>query len=125
MSGGVCSTLVLMAHGSRDPAWRASVQLMIEALQQELGEDVVRLAYMEHTSPTLPEVVAAVARNGVRRVRVLPIFLAAQGHVERDVRPLVEHARAMFPQVDLEFLPPLGQLAAFRAMIRGIAIDSD
>jgi sirohydrochlorin cobaltochelatase len=117
--------LILIAHGSRDPAWRASVESVMAALDAELGPGQVRLAYMELMPPTLGDVVADAARDGIERIRVLPLFLARQGHVDRDVVPQVETVRAAYPQVRIDLLPPIGQLEGFRELLRRIALERE
>ena len=42
-----------------------------------------------------PDVVSGAAEAGVTSFRVLPLFLAPQGHVEKDVRPLTEEVPEM------------------------------
>lgn len=113
--------LVLVAHGSRDGRWRASVERVVEALQSDLGRDAIRLAYMEHTPPTLMDLTGEAARSGAPRVRVLPLFLAQEGHVERDIVPLVNEAREAWPQVEVELLEPMGQHPEFLDALGRIA----
>jgi hypothetical protein len=66
--------LILLAHGSRDPRWRASVQKLAESVRAKLGCEPVRVAYLEG-SPALPDLAADAARAGVKRLRILPFFL--------------------------------------------------
>jgi sirohydrochlorin cobaltochelatase len=113
--------LILIAHGSRDARWRAAVESVIDELARDLGPGRVRLAYMDCTPPTLMDVASEGARAGVRRIRVLPLFLATEGHVERDIEPLVEQARKALHGITFELLPPLGQHPEFRAVIASIA----
>lgn len=113
--------LVLVAHGSRDPAWRASVEGIVRELERDLGPDRVRLAYMDCAPPTLLDVVSQAAEGGVEEFRVLPLFLAPQGHVERDVRPVTEAVQKAWPGLDIELLPPLGQQPEYREALARIA----
>lgn len=117
--------LVLVAHGSRDPAWRASVEVIVERLERDLGPDRVRLAYMDCAPPTLHDVVSGAAHAGVVSFRVLPLFLAPQGHVEKDVRPLTEDVRRAWPELDIELLPALGQQPEYRQALAHIARRTD
>ncbi len=113
--------LILIAHGSRDARWRNSVEGVVDSLAADLGPGRVRLAYMDCTPPTLLDVASEAARDGARRVRVLPLFLASEGHVERDIEPLVADVRKALHPLTVELLPPLGQHPEFRAAITGIA----
>ncbi len=113
--------LILIAHGSPHPAWRASVEELVESLQADLGEDRVRLAYLQCAPPTLGDVAAEAVRAGARAIRVLPLFLAEAGHVQRDIHPLVEQLRQADPSVEVTILPPLGRQPLFRELLREIA----
>ncbi|MGD2215898.1 MAG: CbiX/SirB N-terminal domain-containing protein [Gemmatimonadales bacterium] len=115
--------LILVAHGSRDPKWRASVEEMTELLQSELGPDKLRLAYMDHTPPTLDDVMSEAVEAGVARVRVLPLFIANEGHVERDIRPVVDRLRRVHRSVEVELLAALGQHRSFLEFLAGIALE--
>jgi sirohydrochlorin cobaltochelatase len=114
--------LILLAHGSRDPRWRASVQKLAESVRAKLGCEPVRVAYLEG-SPALPDLAADAARAGVKRLRILPLFLAADGHVLRDVHPLVDRLRQTEPALEVELLPPVGQHPLFAELLCKIAVE--
>ncbi len=109
--------LIVIAHGSPKEAWRESVEGLLRSLQEETGEDRVRLAYLEHGPPTLDETLSEVIAEGATTVRILPLFLAGDGHVTADIRPLVDEARSRYGQVDLELLPAVGQHPLFRELL--------
>ena len=114
--------LILIAHGSRDGRWRSSVERVVESLQDGLGRNAVRLAYMEHTPPTLMDLATEAARSGLERVQVLPLFLAEEGHVERDIVPLVDEVRRAWSEMDVELLEPMGQHPEFLEALGRIAV---
>jgi sirohydrochlorin cobaltochelatase len=116
--------LILVAHGSHDPNWRASVEQVTESLQADLGQDRVQLDYMDCTPPTLEDVVSEAVQAGVARMRVLPLFLANEGHVDRDIRPMVEQIREIHRSVEVELLPAVGQHRPFRELLAKIAIET-
>ena len=118
--------LILIAHGSRNPAWRASVERVVAETERRLGDGhMVRLAYMDCTPPTLQDVLAEVGHPDLERVDVLPLFLADEGHVNRDVGPLVEEARQAFPHLSITLLPAMGQHPAFVTLLYEIAVESE
>ncbi len=80
---------------------------------------------MDHTPPTVMDVASAAARRGTHRIRVLPLFLAEEGHVERDIQPLVDDVRATWPDVDVELLAPVGQHPEFRTALSAIALRTN
>ena len=116
--------LILFAHGSRDPRWRATFEKLTADLSSDLGPGSVRLAYMEFAAPTLLDVVEEAARDGVARLRLLPLFLSAGGHVLNDIPPQVEAARSRHPEIEITVLPPIGENPRFAALLREIAIEA-
>ena len=117
--------LILIAHGSHNPGWRTSVEGVVHEAQRELGERAtVRLAYMDCTPPTLLDVAEDAVRSGVTLLRVLPLFLANQGHVDRDIRPLVEQVRQNYPQLKVELMQAMGQHPAFVKLLYEIGAES-
>jgi sirohydrochlorin cobaltochelatase len=116
--------VIFIAHGSRDPNWRASVEALIESLRADLGRDRVGLAYMDCTPPTLMDAASEAVGAGATCVRVVPLFLTEEGHVERDIRPMVEQVGEAFSNVDVTLQPAVGRHPLFREMLRQIAVSS-
>ncbi len=117
MSTGV----ILLAHGSRDPKWRAPFQQIVANCAATVGVDGVRLAYMEIADPTLADAVAELAAAGHTRIRVLPLFMSAGGHVAKDIPKQLDVQRAAHPSIDFEQLPPIGQHQVFYDLIEQLA----
>lgn len=119
---GSGARLILFVHGSRDPGWLAPFERLAAELQRELGEERVRLACMEFVSPTLPEVAEEAVRDGVSELRVLPLFISAGGHVERDIPEQASGIEREHPALAVELLPAVGEDPKFRAMLRDLAL---
>jgi sirohydrochlorin cobaltochelatase len=115
--------LILAVHGSRDEGWRASVKKVVEALQADVGPDRVQLAYMDCAPPSIEDVVSAAVHAGVDSLRVLPLFIADEGHVNRDIRPVVEGLRETYTSVRVEMLPAVGQHPLFRELLATIVAE--
>lgn len=109
--------LILLAHGSRRPAWRRP----FDALADRLGPDV-HLAFLEGCPPTLSEAVGQAAAAGADAVAVLPVFWSSGGHVARDVPGEVAAAEAAHG-LPVEVLPTVGEHPAIIAALAGIAAD--
>jgi sirohydrochlorin cobaltochelatase len=117
--------VIFIAHGSRDPRWRASVEEVFASVQGELGPDRVGLAYMDCAPPTLLDVASEAIQRGVEKVRVLPLFLAPEGHVDRDIRPLVDEVRRVHPSLEVTLLTPMGQQPLFRDFLYRSGVETD
>ena len=116
--------LILYVHGSKDPRWRAPFQALERRVQEDLGEASVRLAYMEFAEPTLQQVVAESAGSGHRRLRLLPLFLAAGAHLANDLPEQVGEVRDANPGVEIEVLPPIGEHPRFVELIEELVKET-
>jgi sirohydrochlorin cobaltochelatase len=113
--------LILIAHGSRDPMWRESLEALTAVVQGGSPGSEVRLAFMQFTGPTLPEVVEEGWARGIREFRLLPLFMASAGHVDKDIRPMVEELAQRLPGGRLELLTPIGENRSFQKLVTKIA----
>lgn len=116
--------LVLFTHGSRDPRWLEPFEKLEEALKSKLGDDGVRLAHMEISSPTLLEVAEEAHRRGVKEIRLLPLFMAGGGHVANDVPRQAREAEALWPGLTVEVLPAVGEHPTLTELLLDIAVES-
>ena len=69
----------------------------------------MRLAYLEKMTPTLDQAIASLEHEGVRSIRVVPLFLGAGGHVKDDLPRLVSAARAAHPGLKITLEDPIGE----------------
>lgn len=112
------SCLVLMAHGSKNANWLLPFQQLAKDLQNDVGEHRVHLCFMELASPSLEELAQQLQSEGVRRVRLLPLFLASGSHLCQDVPQQIAKLRIQFPDLMIEQLPPIGESAKFAELLR-------
>jgi len=117
------SRLVIFAHGSPDIRWRLPFEELTASLTERHGADKVGLAYMEFAHPSLAEVAREAARDGKSRLRVLPLFLAAGGHMSEDIPLQVAAVQMSFPQVRIELLQPIGEHPRVKELFREIACN--
>lgn len=101
-------TLVVFAHGARDPAWARPVEQLAARLRDTLTGWTVEAAYLERMTPGIDETLDALAARGVREIALLPVFWSAQGHVDQAVPMLAERMQAR--GVVLRALPVLSDL---------------
>lgn len=101
--------ILLFAHGARDPRWSAPLERLAEVVRATDASLEVAPAFLEFMSPTLPDAIAQAVEQGVERVRVVPVFLAAGGHVKRDLPRMLDEAKALHPGLAIELAPVLGE----------------
>ena len=67
------------------------------------------LAYLELMQPTLPDCAALLHGEGVRSLRVVPVFLGSGGHLKEDLPKLVAKIRGSYPDFEITVEPPIGE----------------
>lgn len=116
--------LVLFAHGSADPQWRASFESLEHAVRRARGDGAVRLCYMEFCAPTLLDAAAEAVRDGIRTLQILPLFMAGGAHLSRDLPAQAERVRERYPDLQVEVLPPVGEDPRFQALLLDRALEA-
>lgn len=104
---------LLVAHGSRNPLSAAAHQELCAAVAERSstvagGPVEVRPAYLELSSPSIPDAIDAAVQQGATSIRVLPHFLGPGNHVMVDIPALVDEARTRHPGVDIDLAEHLG-----------------
>jgi len=85
----VSRPLVLVAHGSRDPAAGACVSQLASVVRKRLPETDVRIGFVDVRRPSVAD-----ALHGVAEAVVVPAFLAVGFHVRADLPAQLAHAGA-------------------------------
>lgn len=117
------TTLILFAHGARDPAWSQPLQRLQAVLARRCPSHSVLLAFLELMEPALPDCIAAAVASGSRRIVVIPAFMARGAHLRRDLPALLDQARALYPEVEIRSTEALGEVeAVMAAMAEWVAI---
>lgn len=113
------SAIILFAHGARDPRWALPFERIQALVSASLPGTPVELAFLERMTPDLPTAVARVARAGVERLTVIPLFLGAGGHVKDDVAALVRDLEQKYAALQFYVTSPIGEDDELVAAIAG------
>jgi sirohydrochlorin cobaltochelatase len=114
------SCLLLLAHGSKNANWLIPFQQLTEGLKKDLGENCAHLCYMEIASPTLEEMAQQLYTEGIRHVRLLPLFLAKGSHLCEDVPAQLAQLKTQFPDLAIDLLPPIGENPQFAESMHSV-----
>ena len=115
--------VVVFAHGSRDPLWRAPVEAVAQSIAQRDPEALVASAYLELCGPDMPTAVADLVARGATRVRVLPLFFGMGKHAREDLPNIMQDLAQRHPGVALEQLPTAGEDPRLTALLAQIALE--
>ena len=102
--------LVLFAHGARDPRWADTVNALAARIAERSPSLAIEPAFLEFMTPDLAGAVDALVGRGVRSVVVAPVFLAAGGHVLRDLPDRLAAIATRHPGLSVRVEPALGSL---------------
>jgi sirohydrochlorin cobaltochelatase len=116
--------VVLFAPGNDEARLRRWSEELHVTLRNELGKDRVRLAYVNAGSPSLAEVAEEAANDGVTRLRILPLFLAQGGPLEREIPEQVAVVKGQVPGITVELLPSVGEHPRMRTLIHALAREA-
>ena len=100
--------LLLLAHGSRQPAWAQPFEAVLATLRANRPELDVALAYLESMQPSLPQALDAAGASGCTQVNLVPLFLGAGGHLQRDIPLAVREAQTRHPGLEVRVAPAAG-----------------
>ncbi len=115
--------VILFAHGSRDPLWHRPVEAVAARMRALAPHVPVRCAYLELSTPALPEAAAELVAAGATSVRIVPMFLGTGRHAREDLPALVARLRADHPATAFELPPAVGEDARMIELLATMALE--
>jgi sirohydrochlorin cobaltochelatase len=116
--------LVLFGHGARDPRWADTMEALAERIGALDPELPLQLAFLEFMSPDLSAAVDVLVARGVRSIVVAPVFLAAGGHVLRDLPDRLAAIAERHPGLRVTVEPALGSHLSVIDAMAGICVGA-
>jgi sirohydrochlorin ferrochelatase len=112
LSGSPERAVLLVAHGSRNPAAEVVVRELAAQVRAGLPGREVAVAYLDFTSPTVGEALRELADAGVGAVVAVPLLFAPGYHVRVDLPAAIAEVRVGRPWLDVVIALPLGAAPA-------------
>ena len=116
------SALVLFAHGSRDPKWAEPFKVIQGLIRAQAPDMPVELAFLELMQPDIEACLSGLVNQGVTRVSIVPIFLAAGRHLREDLPALVASIQTQYPDLVINVTAPIGDIPEFQSAIAKLAL---
>jgi sirohydrochlorin cobaltochelatase len=120
--------LLLMAHGSPDPAANQPIEQVAARIRDTSRYAQVVVCYMDLNQPSIPTAIDDLAARGARRLVAVPYFLQLGGHVAEDLPATIDAARRRHASAEIILAEHLGynallvEVIAERVIERGIKI---
>lgn len=116
------AAVVLFAHGSRDPQWRAQIDAVADEILRQSPQSTVRCAFLELMTPSLHDAVQALVQQGHNAIRVVPMFLGIGRHAREDLPALIGELRERHPGLHLALEPAIGEQPEMTRCMARIAL---
>ncbi|MFO0865934.1 MAG: CbiX/SirB N-terminal domain-containing protein [Gemmataceae bacterium] len=102
------TALLLMAHGSRSREANADLEYVAEQLCDGAYDPVIA-SFLELAEPSILDGGRRCCEAGAKRVVMLPYFLSAGVHFQRDLQGIREQLASEHPQVEFVLAEPMGR----------------
>lgn len=110
------SGVILMGHGSREPATEAEIRELCAVLALQAPGTRFAHAFLNQ-EPKLEAAAATLVAAGCTHIRVLPLLVFIGRHMIDDVPAELERLRALHPAVTFAAEPYLFRLPGFSALL--------
>src|SRR3989337_4421011 len=81
--------LVLIGHGSKLPYNRENLEKLAEILRKKSRFKTVAVSCMVRNKPTIPEAIEEIVKRGVKKIVLVPAFLAAGVHTTQEIPEMI------------------------------------
>lgn len=113
--------LVVFAHGSRAPGANEAVRALAAAAARAAGLERSEAAFLAPHRPSLEDVVAGFAADGVTRVLVVPYFVMSGLHLTEDLPQIVAALSRQHPGVEIRLAGSLESHPGIADIVRDLA----
>lgn len=112
------TAILLMAHGSRRAEANQELFDLAGRLLQEGRYRIVEASFLELADPDIVAGGRACVARGANVVLMIPYFLSAGVHLNRDLVEARDTLASEFPEVEFRLGPPLGPHALLDSLVR-------
>ncbi len=102
------TAVLLIAHGSRQDAANDDLRQLASRLADRGDYPIVQASFLELAEPDIRKGGDFCVSQGVRRVLLVPYFLSAGVHLNRDLTAARDELAQRHPEVKFLLGPPLG-----------------
>jgi precorrin-8X/cobalt-precorrin-8 methylmutase len=83
------TALVLIGHGSKLPYNKENLEKLAEILRRKSRFTTVEISFMVRNKPSIPEAIDEIAKRGIKKVVLVPAFLAAGVHTTQEIPEMI------------------------------------
>ncbi len=116
--------ILLFGHGAKNPEWAAPFVAIRAAILARDSSALVESGFLELMRPTFDEAVDALVARGATRIVVVPVFMAAGVHINKDLPQLAAQAMDRYSSVEISLAAPVGAAPAVLAAMADYALSA-
>jgi sirohydrochlorin ferrochelatase len=105
--------LVALAHGSRDPRSKATIEALVAETRQMRPDLRIEVAFLDLAKPSFHTVVDRLVKAGYDEIVVVPLLLVEAFHARVDVPEVIAEATTRHPGLQIRATAVLGLEARF------------
>lgn len=99
---------IILAHGSKRPETKLILDSIISKVSKKSGIKNIDGAYLQLCEPLLEEVLKKQYENGIRNIKVMPLFLFDGIHVLKDIPEYIEEITKELPGLEVTLTSHIG-----------------
>ncbi len=101
--------ILLVSHGSQSKKTKEEVSRLIVRLQGKTAVKIIKYAFLEIESPSIPDGIRECIEQGADEIVVLLNFLNSGKHVDIDIPRIIQEAKTKYPHVRFLTTKAVGQ----------------
>lgn len=117
-------SIVLFAHGSRDPEWHKPMEAVANQIRAMDPQTLVCCAYLELSTPKLDAAVQTLLDQGASTIRIVPVLLGVGKHAREDLPLLVQALKVQHPHITIQLQSAVGENTKLIELLAKIALDA-
>jgi sirohydrochlorin cobaltochelatase len=102
--------ILLFGHGARNPEYAEPFRRIRATMLARDPQARVEIGFLELQQPSFEDAIAALAGQGVKSIRVVPIFFAPGKHVLKDLPERAAAALDRYPDLEMEVADAVGMI---------------
>jgi precorrin-8X/cobalt-precorrin-8 methylmutase len=83
------TALVLIGHGSKLPYNKENLEKLADMLRRKSRFKTVEISFMVRNKPSIPEAIEGIVKRGIKKIVLVPAFLAAGVHTEQEIPEMI------------------------------------
>ena len=116
--------ILLFGHGAKNPEWAAPFVAIRAAILAHDSSVLVEFGFLELMRPTFDEGVDLLVARGATSIVVVPIFMAAGTHINKDLPQLAAQAMDRHSTLAITLAAPVGAAPAVLAAMADYALSA-